>query len=84
MKRKHEIAVVGGGVVGAATALALLRQGFDVALVEKAPAAPVFKPESYDVRVYAIAPGSARFLESLGAWNRVAAQIGRASCRERV
>ena len=47
-KRKHEIVVVGGGVVGAAAALALLRQGFDVALIEKGAAPAPFKPESYD------------------------------------
>lgn len=74
MRRRHEIAVVGGGVVGAATALALARQGFDVALVEKSDVVPAFRAEAYDPRVYALAPGSVRFLDSLGVWPRVAAQ----------
>jgi 2-polyprenylphenol 6-hydroxylase len=74
MRRRHEIAVVGGGVVGAATALALARQGFDVALVEKSAAAPEFRADAYDPRVYALAPGSVRFLDGLGVWARVAAQ----------
>lgn len=72
--KRHEIAVVGGGVVGAATALALAREGFDVALIEKGAPPAAFKPEHYDARVYAISPGSARFLESCGVWNRIAAQ----------
>ncbi|MBI3171246.1 MAG: FAD-dependent oxidoreductase, partial [Hydrocarboniphaga effusa] len=71
--RKHEVVVVGGGVVGAATALALFRLGLDVALVERgAPPAP-FNPDPYDPRVYALSPGTARFLDSLGVWNRIAA-----------
>ncbi|MGH8480874.1 MAG: UbiH/UbiF/VisC/COQ6 family ubiquinone biosynthesis hydroxylase [Nevskiaceae bacterium] len=72
--KRHEIVVVGGGVAGAATALALLRQGFDVALIEKAKAPAPFKPEHYDARVYAISPGSARFLQACGVWSRIAAQ----------
>lgn len=72
--RRHEIAVVGGGVVGAATALALARESFDVVLVEKGGAPPEFREQDYDPRVYAISPGSVRFLERLGAWNRIAAR----------
>lgn len=72
-QRRHEVVVAGGGVVGAATALALFRQGLDVALVERgAPPAP-FNPAGYDPRVYALSPGTVRWLESLGVWSRVAA-----------
>lgn len=66
--------MVGGGVTGAATALALLRQGFDVALVEQGRAPSPWSADAYDARVYAIAPGSARFLQELGVWSRMAAQ----------
>ena len=72
--KRHDVVVVGGGVIGAATTLALARQGFDVALIEKGAAPAAFKPEHYDARVYAIAPGSARFLRRLGAWDRMLAQ----------
>src|SRR5688572_877086 len=72
--KRHDVIVVGAGVTGAATALALLRQGFDVALIEKGAAPAPFKPEHYDARVYAISPGSARFLRDCGVWNRIAAQ----------
>ncbi len=64
--------VAGGGVVGAAAALMLAREGLQVALVEpKHPAA--WGRDSRDLRVYAFAPDSARLLEELGAWQQVLA-----------
>lgn len=72
--RRHDVVVGGGGVVGAATALALLRQGFDVALIEKGNTPAPWTPGHYDARVYAISPGSARFLQACGVWSRIAAQ----------
>lgn len=71
---RHDVIVAGGGVAGAAAALALSRQGFDVALVEKGAAPAPWRAEHYDARVYAIAPGSVRFLRSLGAWEPMAAR----------
>lgn len=70
--RRHEIVIAGGGIVGAAAALALLRAGFDVALVERGAAAPA-PAADIDARVYAIAPASRRFLRELGAWPSAAA-----------
>ena len=72
MRRRepHDVAVVGGGVVGAACALALARQGLDVRLLEAArPPAWAAKPA--DLRVYAIAPDNAALLDDLGAWAAV-------------
>ena len=66
--RSHDIVIVGGGIVGAAAALALLRNGFDVALVDRAATRPPAPGAEVDARVYAIAPGSRRFLDTLGAW----------------
>ncbi|MGQ0503439.1 MAG: UbiH/UbiF/VisC/COQ6 family ubiquinone biosynthesis hydroxylase [Panacagrimonas sp.] len=64
-----DIAVVGGGIVGMASAAALTACGFDVRVIERgAPPATAFDPQRYDPRVYAITPGSARFLEELGLW----------------
>ncbi len=64
--------VAGGGVVGAAAALMLAREGLQVALVEpKHP--PAWTRDSRDLRVYAFAPDSAQLLEELGAWRRVLA-----------
>lgn len=72
--KRHDVIVAGGGVAGAATALALSREGFDVALVEKGAAPAPWRAEHYDARVYAIAPGSVRFLRELGAWDAMAAR----------
>ena len=72
--KRHDIVVVGGGVAGAAAALAARRAGFDVALVEKAQAPAPWKEQDHDARVYALAPGSTRFLAELGVWDRIAAR----------
>ncbi len=62
--------VAGGGVVGAATALMLAREGLSVALVE--PRHPnAWTPEARDLRVYAFAPDNARLLDVLGVWEAV-------------
>lgn len=59
--------VSGGGVVGAACALALARRGLEVALVEgAAPAA--WRADAPDLRVYAFASDNAALLERLDAW----------------
>jgi len=70
----HDAVIVGGGLVGASLALALQRAGLAVALVE--PQRPRTAPvgEKWDSRIYAISPGNAAFLESLGAWGRLDAQ----------
>lgn len=59
--------VSGGGVVGAACALALARRGLDVALVEGAAPAP-WRAEAPDLRVYAFAADNAALFERLGSW----------------
>ncbi|GAB2510861.1 FAD-dependent oxidoreductase [Lysobacter humi (ex Lee et al. 2017)] len=61
----HDIAVVGGGVVGAAAALAFARDGWNVALVEARTPAP-WQATTPDLRVYAIAPDSMALLDDLG------------------
>ncbi|MEO6155911.1 MAG: FAD-dependent oxidoreductase, partial [Thermomonas sp.] len=62
--------VAGGGVVGAATALMLAREGISVALVE--PQHPhAWTLQKRDLRVYAFAPDNARLLDDLGVWELV-------------
>ncbi len=63
----HDVVVVGGGVVGAACALALAQEGLDTCLVE-ARRPPAWSREKPDLRVYAIAPDNAALLEAVGAW----------------
>lgn len=66
MNRRYHATVIGAGLVGAAAALALARRGLNVALVEPRQAAA--PDASWDVRVYAISPGSEALLSELGAW----------------
>lgn len=66
--------IVGGGLVGAAAALALARAGRETALLE--PAVPASLAElqqrsDWDARIYAISPGNVRWLEALGVWQHV-------------
>ena len=66
---RYQVVIVGAGLVGAAAALALGRQGLRVALVERQP--PAEPTETWDTRIYAFSPASQRFLERIGAWQRM-------------
>lgn len=65
--QQFDVILVGGGMVGAATAIGLAKQGLQVAVIES------FAPEAYspeqalDVRVSAISVASEQLLEQLGA-----------------
>lgn len=68
----HDVAVVGGGMVGAVLAVALSRAGFSVALIE-ASRPPEFEADApYDLRQSAIAPAPMRLLRHLDLWDYVA------------
>jgi len=71
-REQLDAVVVGGGVVGAAAALALAAQGLEVALVEARPPAP-WQAATPDLRVYAFAPDNASLFGALGVWAPVAA-----------
>ncbi|MBD8525954.1 FAD-dependent oxidoreductase [Pseudomarimonas arenosa] len=62
--------VVGAGIVGAAAALALAKQGRRVQLIERA-VPPAWSAEQPDLRVLAFAPDNARLLEQHGVWSAV-------------
>lgn len=66
----HDVAIIGGGLVGASLALALQPAGLNVALIEPQPAAATADGD-WDSRIYAISPGNAAFLARLGVWTRL-------------
>ncbi len=61
---RHDIVIVGGGLVGASLVLALERSGLDVAMVEATPAARL--PEVFDQRNLSLAEASVNALDALG------------------
>lgn len=78
-RRARDVIVVGGGVVGAACALALAEAGLEVTLVEgREP--PAWQPQQPDLRVYAFAPDNAQLLRTLGVWPAV---LGARACAYR-
>ena len=66
----YDILIIGGGLVGAAAAVALKQQGRDVALLEIRPPETDFAKleQGWDVRIFAISPANQALLASLNAW----------------
>lgn len=62
-----DIAIVGGGMVGASLAIALQGLGFTIAVIEAVPHDAAVQP-SFDERTTALSNGSRRILETLGVW----------------
>ena len=67
----RDVIIVGAGLVGLALAAALVRAGLSVTLFDRgnvAAAESGVANGGWDQRIYAISPGSASFLHTLGAW----------------
>ncbi|MCP4077583.1 MAG: UbiH/UbiF/VisC/COQ6 family ubiquinone biosynthesis hydroxylase [Gammaproteobacteria bacterium] len=73
MKNKFDVLVLGAGMVGATTALALASNGYSVGLVERQDVDQLNTalPADFDLRVSAISPASQQLLHELGVWNDV-------------
>jgi 2-octaprenylphenol hydroxylase len=70
--KSKEILVKGGGLVGLAAALALLKLGFDVTVLEKSPVNLLLdNQETYDLRVSSITPLSVKIFKSLDIWEKM-------------
>jgi ubiquinone biosynthesis UbiH/UbiF/VisC/COQ6 family hydroxylase len=65
---RRDVVVAGAGLVGLALTAALARSGLSVTLLDRAQSLPPVDPDTWDTRVYAISPGSATFLQRVGAW----------------
>ncbi|MCE0493010.1 2-octaprenyl-3-methyl-6-methoxy-1,4-benzoquinol hydroxylase [Vibrio salinus] len=67
----HQVVIIGGGMVGAALALGLAKQGMAVALVENNQPVPFEKSQSADLRISAVSMASVELLTELGCWEAV-------------
>jgi 2-octaprenyl-6-methoxyphenol hydroxylase len=68
-----DVAIVGGGMVGATLSVALAPLNLRVALIEAIPHNAASQP-SFDERTTALSNGSRRILETLGVWSSLSAQ----------
>ena len=64
MTDRHDVVIVGGGLVGASLAIALVRQGVEVGLVEAAPAGQM--PAVFDQRNLSFSSATVNALPALG------------------
>lgn len=67
-EREYDVAVIGGGMVGAALACALAQHGFSTLLLEAREPQLSWDPEGHDLRVSAITRASQQMLHNLGVW----------------
>lgn len=67
----HDIAIVGGGCVGATLACALAQAGLNVAVIEAREPQRVWPAGSVDIRVFAITRASERIFRSVGCWDAI-------------
>ena len=69
--KSTDIAIVGGGLVGASLAWALQSLGYQVTVVEKVAFRAAAQP-SYDDRTLALSHSSCQILSGLGLWEGLA------------
>lgn len=69
MRTSFDIIILGGGLNGAALALALSGGAHDVALLDPRPPGPPGDDTLWDSRIYAYSPGNVDWLRALGAWD---------------
>ena len=76
--QQQDVVIIGAGIAGSALAVALSGQGMSITLVEAqsvaAPGLPdVRDVHNFDTRVSALTPRSRAYLDTLGAWEAIAA-----------
>ncbi len=74
MIRRHDVLIVGGGLVGASLAIALDGQGLDVGLVEATPEGAM--PAVFDQRNLSFAAATVNALGALGVMDKLGAPTG--------
>src|ERR1700756_181244 len=68
-----DVAIVGGGMVGASLAAGLIGAGVRALLIEAVPFGASAQP-SFDERTTALGNASRRIFEGLGVWDQIAAE----------
>ncbi len=68
---KFDCVIVGGGMIGAATALSLAQLGLSVAMIEREKPERFSMEQAFDLRVSAISLASQHLLEQLAAWQQL-------------
>ena len=68
---KFDCTIVGAGMIGAATAIALADLGLSVLLVDKFEPTAFSAEQPFDLRVSAISLASEQLLQQLGVWSTV-------------
>jgi 2-octaprenyl-3-methyl-6-methoxy-1,4-benzoquinol hydroxylase len=71
--KRFDCVVIGGGMVGAATALSLAQLGLTIAIVERSLPQPYDPNQAFDLRVSALSLSSQHLLEQLNVWQQVIA-----------
>ena len=71
--KNFDCVVVGGGMVGAASAISLAQLGLTVAIVEQQIPTQYLPEQSLDLRVSAISLATEQLLTELGAWQQIQA-----------
>lgn len=66
-----DVLVIGGGMVGAATALGLAQRGYLVAVLEPGPVTQWLETDTYDLRISAVTSDNITLLEELGVWDLI-------------
>ncbi len=72
---RYDVAIVGGGMVGASLALALCGTGLKVLLIEAIAPGSASQP-SFDDRTTALGNGARAIFTTLGVWERISARAG--------
>jgi len=68
MSKKYPVVIVGGGIVGATAACAVVQAGIEVALVDLHNPVREWPVDPVDIRVSALTRASQNILQAVGAW----------------
>ena len=68
---QFDCVVVGGGMVGAASALSLAELGLKIAIIEKSAPKDFTPEQAFDLRVSAISIASEQLLKQLDVWQQL-------------